>query len=165
MQEPLQPDSIRALERVARSQRFRPVFVWVFGLLLTSLGAVGGWVAKMLNDHGRITTLEASFASLDVKVDQLLLNQQYNHQQLLTKLLSDSYKEPGRVIKLERDQVIVMREILRAHVSAYAGEPQRMRRTKESATLKLQSAYNNRVDEGLSPIAVYREILRNASIP
>ena len=153
-------DSLYAATIVGRSERFRPLFLWIGGLLFTALGSGVGWVAHILTDNSRLDRMEAKINTIDTNVSTLVAK-------LNKDLLDDSSEKPGRVTKLERDQRIVWREITRARVLAVATETERTRQGKRNAALNLLESYDHLLKDKSTkgdPITAYTEALDKVAI-
>lgn len=152
-------DSLHAAGVVARSETFRPIFMWIIGLLLSGVGAVVGWGVKVLTDQSAQTQMALDIAS--IKSDIAAIK---GDNQLRNELLRDSIRDPGKVIQLERDQEVVWRELMKHYAAIYSTEVERIRKAKRSAALEMQESYDGRVKGGASPIAAYTEVSRTVSV-
>lgn len=152
-------DSLHAAKVVVSSERFRPLFAWILSILLTSVGGVVGWGVKVLTDNSAQTRMANDIAA--IKTDIAAIK---GDNKLRNELLEDSFRKPGKVIQLERDQEVVWREIAKLYAATYATEADRTRKAKRSAGLEMKESYDGRVKGGATPIAAYTEVTRTVSV-
>lgn len=153
--------SLRAAKRLVQSETLRPFFVWLLGLVLAGVGGSFGWIAHLMTDTSRNAAIEKKVDAVAKKQDELLA-------MLQRELLSPSEETPGKVVKLERDQRVVWKELVRTRAMAVATESQRTRDAKRHAALDLVESYENllkneRATRG-DPIAAYSQAFEKVAI-
>lgn len=155
-------DSMRAVRKVARSERFKPLFTLLITAIAGTIGGGVGWIAKLMSDNSELvalrTTVEASTRS-NTELREFLMHEFLDP--------TETPGKTGRLVKLERDQRIVFREMLRVRALAIATETPRTREQKRNSALNILDSYDNLLKDSKfrgDPIAAYVEANEKVSI-